>query len=145
MHLDAVKGFLKIGMIPVLGGDMVQDSAMGFSVGSGDQVANILARELHATDLVFATDVAGVYDGDPKLNPKARLIKELSLRDLRSLSTSNAVVDASGAMRGKLNNLEALSGELEAGLRTTIISMREPGRLRRLLNGEEVEGTRITF
>ncbi|MDD1770635.1 MAG: hypothetical protein LUO79_06075 [Methanomassiliicoccales archaeon] len=144
MHLDAVRGFLKVGMVPVLGGDMVSDSAMGFSVGSGDQVASILAREFHATDLVFATDVAGVYESDPKLKPEARLIRELSLGNLQSLSAGNAVVDASGAMRGKLTNLEGLRDELRAGLRVNIISMMEPGRLRRLLSGEEVEGTQIT-
>jgi isopentenyl phosphate kinase len=143
MHLDAVRGFLKIGMVPVLGGDMVQDSAMGFSVGSGDRVAVILAQELHATDLVFATDVAGVIDSDPKLNKGAKLIRELSLGDIEHLSAKSAMADASGAMRGKLANLEGLRNELRDGLRAEIISMMEPGRLKGLLSGENVEGTRI--
>jgi glutamate 5-kinase len=134
---------MKVGMVPTLGGDMVQDSVMGFCVGSGDQVATILAKELHATDLVFATDVPGVYDSDPKANPNAKLIEDLSLDDRKHLSASDSRMDASGAMYGKLTNLEGLRGELKDGLRTSIISMMEPGRLRRLLAGEVVGGTRI--
>jgi isopentenyl phosphate kinase len=143
MDLDAVQGFLKVGMVPVLGGDMVQDSVMGFCVGSGDQVAAIIAKELHATDLVFATDVAGVYDADPKVVPSVRLIEELSLGDLDVISASAAKGDASGAMRGKLAALSSLRPELEGGMRMAIISMMAPGRLKGLLRGEAIEGTRI--
>lgn len=144
MSLDAVRGFLEIGMVPVLGGDMVHDTAMGFSVGSGDQVAVILAKELKATDLVFATDVAGVYDRDPKGAPEARLVRELSLSHLEELaSASGTKGDASGSMRGKISALSELAPELRSGLRMAIISMMGPGRLRGLLRGEPVEATTI--
>ncbi len=143
MDLDAVKGFFKVGMVPVMGGDMLADSTMGFCVGSGDQIAAILARDFKATDLVFATDVKGVYDGDPKAKADAKLIKELSLGDLEHLSAKSVMTDASGAMRGKLGNLEMIREQLRTGLRTSIISMMEPGRLVGLLRGDDVEGTRI--
>lgn len=144
MDLEAVKGFLGIGMVPVLGGDMVFDTEMGFSVGSGDQVAAILTRELKATALVFATDVAGVHDTDPKVNKDARLIKELSLSNPKELAFARGnESDASGAMRGKLSVLKGLAPELSSGLRMSIISMMRPGRLSALLEGEPVEGTII--
>lgn len=144
MDLDAVKGFLDIGMVPVLGGDMVHDAGMGFSVGSGDQVAAILAKELEATDLVFATDVAGVYDIDPKTSPNAQLIRELSLSHLDGRSPAvGAKADASGAMRGKLSALMGLDHELQRGLKMSIISMMMPGRLKGLLEGGAVEATSI--
>jgi len=142
MDLSAVKGYLKIGMVPLLGGDVVHDTAMGFSIGSGDQVATIIAKALGATDLVFATDVAGVYDKDPKVSNDAKIIKELSLARLMELSDSDNAADASGAMRGKLLNLENVMPELEKGLCTNIISMMQPGALKGLLNGENI-GTRI--
>jgi len=144
MDLDAIKGFLEIGMVPVLGGDMVYDSVMGFSVGSGDQVAAILAKELKASDLVLATDVAGVYEADPKADPGARLIKELSLgRSGGSAVAGDTRNDASGAMRGKLSALAAVAPELQGDIRMAIISMMEPGRLMALLRGEPVEATKI--
>jgi isopentenyl phosphate kinase len=144
MDLDAVRGFLKIGMVPVLGGDMVSDSEMGFSVGSGDQVAAILAKELKATDLVFATDVAGVFDADPKQNPGARLLRQVSVSDLGALETATGTKgDASGAMRGKLAALAILAPELQHGLRMAIISMMDAGRLTGLLRGDTVDATTI--
>jgi len=144
MDLEAVKGFLDIGMVPVLGGDVVYDQEMGFSIGSGDQVAAILVKELKATDLIFATDVAGVFDADPKVAPGARLIKELSLSNLDMLASASSVKgDASGAMKGKLSALTGLRPELNAGLRMGIISMMKPGRLKEILGGGSVEGTLI--
>ena len=143
MHLDAVKGYLKIGMVPMLGGDVVYDTAMGFSVGSGDQVATIIAKEIGATDLVFATDVAGVYDKDPKSNPDAKVIRTLSLSRLKELSNAHNATDASGAMYGKLANLESVRPEMEKGLRVSIVSMMGPGQLKEVLNGGDHKGTSI--
>ncbi len=142
MNLDAVKGYLAIGMVPVLGGDVIADTEMGFSVGSGDQVAAILTRELKATDLVFATDVDGVYDSDPKKNPAACLIPEVNLsKGLASASGTSG--DASGAMKGKVAAIAELAPEMEAGLKVTIISMMTPGNLNGLLIGSTVKATRI--
>jgi isopentenyl phosphate kinase len=144
LDIKAIKGFLDIGMVPVLGGDMVYDEEMGFSVGSGDQVAAILAKELGATDLVFATDVVGVYDKDPKKAPNARLLRNLSLCRLDELaSSSGGSGDASGAMKGKLSALSILEQELRDGLKMSIISMMETGRLLGLLKGELMEATNI--
>ncbi len=144
MELKAVKGYLEIGMVPVLGGDVVSDEDMGFSIGSGDQVAAIMARELGATDLVLATDVAGVFDKDPKTFPGARFQPWISLTQLDEISSSvGGRSDASGAMRGKLLALTSLREELQGGLNMHIISMSEPGKLTKLLKGEQVEATQI--
>jgi isopentenyl phosphate kinase len=142
MDLGAVRSYLKIGMVPVLGGDVIADSEMGFSVGSGDQIAAILARELGATDLVFATDVDGVYDSDPKKNPAAHLVAEISLSKGYA-SASGTSGDASGAMKGKLGAIAELAPEMKAGLNVSIISMMEQSRLRGLLHGEPVKATGI--
>ena len=58
---EPIEGFLSLGMIPLLGGDMIFDRKMGFSVGSGDQIAKILAKDFKAGQLIFATDVNGIY------------------------------------------------------------------------------------
>lgn len=144
MDLRAVKGYLGIGMVPVLGGDVVYDTEMGFSIGSGDQVAVILAKELGATDLVFATDVAGVYDSDPKSVPGARLIHDLRPSQLEELiSAAGGKSDASGALKGKLLSLSTLEPNLAQGLRLTIMSMMKPGKLSALLRGSAIEATQI--
>ena len=123
---------------------MVHNTEMGFSVGSGDQVAVMLAKELKATDLVFAKDVAGVFDADPKVAPGASLINELSLSNLGMIASANGTKgDASGAMRGKISALASLKPELRGGLRMAVISMMTRGRLSALLRGELVDATMI--
>ena len=123
---------------------MMHDTEMGFSVGNGDQVAVMLAKELKATDLVFATDVAGVFDADPKVALGASLINELSLSNLGMIASANGTKgDASGAMRGKISALASLESELRGGLRMAVISMMTRGRLSALLRGELVDATMI--
>ena len=86
--------------------------------------------------------VDGVYDSDPKKNPKARLIPEVSLSHGVALASITSG-DASGAMKGKIGALSDLATEIEAGLNVAIISMMTPGRLSRLLRREPVTATRI--
>jgi isopentenyl phosphate kinase len=143
LDVEALRGWLKIGMVPVLGGDMVQDTAMGFSVGSGDQVAAILAKEFAATHLVFATDVAGVFETDPKSYPDAKIVPEISLSSMGAVDLTHGKADASGAMSGKLSSLSILEPELRQGMDAAIISMMCPGNLRAFLEGRSLMATRI--
>ncbi|TFF68096.1 amino acid kinase [Candidatus Thorarchaeota archaeon] len=145
--LDSLRGYLKLGMVILLGGDMIFDRAMGFSVGSGDQLAGILAKDLGAEHLLFAMDVDGVYDGDPIKDDSAALLTEISLREmdevLRDIDARSGA-DASGAMRGKLRSLMPLSDRVEEGLQIALLSMIKPGRLSALLEGKDIRMTRIT-
>jgi len=79
---EPLKGFLSVGMVPLLGGDVLIDSVMGWSVGSGDPLAVLLSRELGAKKLIFASDVAGIFDGDPKLNLTATQFDEINLNEI---------------------------------------------------------------
>lgn len=64
------------GRIPVLGGLMP-----GFTT---DAVAALLAEKLNAT-FVNLSNVDGIYSSDPKVNPRARLYRELSFGKLVEL------------------------------------------------------------
>jgi len=145
---EPLKGFLSLGMVPLIGGDMMYDNNMGFSVCSGDQLAVLLTRVLNAEQLMFATDVPGVYDQDPQLGKKANLLKELSISDLdnvlKKLNGKN-VADASGRMRGKLISLVSATDQLKEGLKVAIFSMIEKDTLKKYLKGEKVELTRIVY
>jgi isopentenyl phosphate kinase len=145
---ESLKGFLSLGMVPLIGGDMMFDESMGFSVCGGDQIAVILSRVLNADRLIFATDVPGVFDKDPKLNRQAKLVKKLKINELEQfLSESNNVAntDASGKMRGKLLTLVSIKNQIEKGLEITILTMNKKGVLMNCLKGEEVELTKITY
>ncbi|NHJ12236.1 MAG: amino acid kinase [Candidatus Thorarchaeota archaeon] len=144
--LEPLKGFASIGMVPLLGGDILIDSVMGWSVGSGDQLAVIIAKELGATHLIFASDVSGVYDTDPKVNPEATLFETVDLSQLeatlKQMGKSEAV-DASGKMKGKLQSLLPVMPEIRQGLEVGLLSMMEYGHLKSFLEGKPVAATRI--
>jgi isopentenyl phosphate kinase len=145
---EALKGFLSLGMVPLIGGDMMYDVNMGFSVCGGDQIAVVLSRLLEANALMFATDVSGVYNQDPRSNPNAQLLKKLDIDDLDQLlmklgESSNT--DASGKMRGKLRSLASVTDLIKEGLKVAIFSMNEKDTLKKYLKGEEVELTEIAY
>jgi isopentenyl phosphate kinase len=143
---EPLKGWLSLGMVPLLGGDLLYDTTMGFCVGSGDVLAVELADQLNAKRLIFAMDVPGIYDDDPRANPKASLLKEIDIHDISKVLKGMkqiGKVDASGAMKGKLSSIGLAMDLIEDGLETTLLSMMEYGNLVAHLKGQEIDCTRI--
>ena len=143
---ESLRGWMTLGMIPLLGGDLLYDRTMGFCIGSGDELAIVLARDLHAKRLIFALDELGVYDGDPKKNPQAKLMTRIDINDLDSILEGLEQLgkgDASGAMKGKLSYISVVKDLIEGGLDTTLLSMMKYGNLKALLEGQDIPCTRI--
>ncbi|MHA1216503.1 MAG: isopentenyl phosphate kinase [Candidatus Thorarchaeota archaeon] len=143
--LEPLRGYLSLGMVIAIGGDVVYDTAMGFSVTSSDSLAVTIARELDARRILFATDVDGVYDRDPRTFAEAKLLKEVSLNEIDTLIPpgSDPARDASGRMRGKLKALLRISEMIAGGTEVYIFSMMRRGNLKSLLSGEDVTATRV--
>jgi len=145
---NSLKGFLSLGMVPLIGGDMMYDTSMGFSVCGGDQLAVVLSRVLHANQLLFATDVAGVFDKDPKSGEHAQLLREININEVEQLlskTSDTAKTDASGKMRGKLRSLTSIKDLIREGLEVAILSMNKKGVLKNHLKGQESELTKIIY
>jgi isopentenyl phosphate kinase len=144
--LDPLKGFAEVGMVPLLGGDILIDSVMGWSVGSADQLAVIICKELGAKRLIFASDVSGIYNADPKLEKDASLIDLINLNDLETTLEKMGVSgmeDASGAMKGKLQSIAPAKPLIEQGLEVGLLSMMEFGVLKAFLKNEDCQCTRV--
>jgi isopentenyl phosphate kinase len=143
---EAIEGYLSLGMVPLIGGDMIFDRKMGFAVGSGDQIAVNLAKKLKASQLFFATDVEGIYDNDPRIKPDSKLITCIKSHDivpfLEQMNTG-LKSDASGLMKGKLKSISTLSKEIANGLDVAIFSMKNYGSLIQLLEGKLTRFTKI--
>jgi isopentenyl phosphate kinase len=144
-----LRQYLNMGMTLLLGGDMCADDQRGFSVCSGDKVINLLAQLLNPKHVIFATDVAGIYTADPKLDPKAKLIPHIKLsniHEVEKLADEAVSPDITKGMRGKLEEIKGFKPILEAGAKVSIIGMMKPGILRRYLQGDStVPCTRITL
>ena len=133
-------------MVPLLGGDILIDSVMGWSVGSADQLAVIICEELSAKRLIFASDVSGIYNADPKLKKDASLLDIINLNDIDSTLEKmgvSGIEDASGAMKGKLQSIVPAKHLIEQGLEVGLLSMMESGTLNAFLKNEDCQCTRV--
>jgi len=141
MEMGTVLGLLDRGFTPVLYGDAVLDSALGFTILSGDQLVSRMALELRAERMVVGIDVDGLYTADPKVDPSARLIPRVTpgqLEGLRRGIGGAGVTDVTGGMLGKV--LELVPA-VEGGIPAIIVNAAKPDNVYRALRGEAVVGT----
>jgi isopentenyl phosphate kinase len=134
---------LKIGFTPVLYGDTVTDTKLGFTILSGDQLVSALAVRFDAERVVIGVDVDGLYDADPKTNKGAKRYAQLTLQELRKLQGQlgkSSAWDVTGGMFGKMTELIPA---LEKGIPTSIINATKPNYIYKALKGEKIEGTLI--
>ncbi|MCK5342745.1 MAG: hypothetical protein KAR20_05045 [Candidatus Heimdallarchaeota archaeon] len=100
--------FIQNGIVPVISGDVVPDLSMGYSVLSGDQILLNLVKNFTPQKIIFGSDVDGVFDEDPKINPVANLIPEIPHSRINEVIKQVSSGDASGQMKGKLVEIRNL-------------------------------------
>jgi 5-(aminomethyl)-3-furanmethanol phosphate kinase len=98
---------------------------------TSDSIALYIAHKLHAKRLVLATDVDGIYNEDPKQNPQALLIEEMSAKKLLTMNRTS--VDS--ALAGLL---------LRWQLDCFVLNGAYPSRLEALLGGQKTVCTHIS-
>lgn len=137
-----VKSFLELGMVPVLYGDAVLDSKQGFAILSGDQLIAKLALAFKAEDVIFGSDVDGIFTDNPKLNKEAKLIETVSVSNVEANVGDTTHTDVTGGMLGKLSEAAEI---VKAGSDVLMLNAFEPGRVKSALLGEKVIGTKLTL
>lgn len=135
MSISAIKGFLKIGLIPVLYGVPAYDIIQKCSILSGDQIAPYLAVKLKAKKIIYLTDTNGVFVSDPHKDPNAKLIREINFKNINQVKEflkGSAVCDVTGGMLGKIVNL------IGTNIESQILSIFPPGNIIRAIKGEKI-------
>ena len=82
MDKEIVLKLLEFGITPVLYGDVVLDSDLGFTILSGDQLVSSLAIKLNADRIIMGLDVDGLFTKDPKIHSSARLLHPAQTLDV---------------------------------------------------------------
>ena len=100
----------------------------------------VLAKIFKPDKVVFVSDVDGLYTADPKTHPDAELIKEVNGSSLDKVSTESSVVDVTGSIRGKIEEMIKICGD---SADCTLVNGTVPGRLEAFLKGEEVVCTKV--
>ncbi|VVB57828.1 Isopentenyl phosphate kinase [Candidatus Anstonella stagnisolia] len=128
---DAIDSLLKLGITPVLYGDVVIDEKIGGCVVSGDTILSALAKR--AQRLILFTNVDGIYAGKV-------LVREINKRNSSSILKhvgNSKHKDVTGGMRGKLLEL------LKTNKPAFIANGNKPSRVRNILLGKKDVCTRI--
>jgi len=139
----SLKMLLKMGFLPVLYGDAVLDSRLGFTILSGDQLVSVLAMRFNAERIIIGVDVDGLYDADPKVKKSAKMFKRLTLEELKELQSKfdkSTAYDVTGGMFGKIAELLPA---IEHGIPVTIVNATKPNYIYKTLKGKKVKGTLI--
>lgn len=143
-HLTPITRALDTGLIPHLWGDAVFDRVHTVRILSGDQINTYLAEHLAVPDLLYGTDVDGIYAADPHQQPDAARIDTITDQNVAAIQaflSSSTHTDVTGGMQGKIGELYRTP---QRPLRCVIYDATQPGRTYRALAGQPV-GTRILF
>ena len=124
--LDRVREYAALGKIVVLGGLQPGQSTVG--------VAALTAEALEAEKLIIATDVDGVYTSDPKTDPNAKLLEEVTLGKLQQILSKTS----HKAGEYKLIDAIALKILSRSRIPAIYINGRNPENLRKAILGEKI-------
>jgi len=137
LYLNSLSSALKIGLVPVMRGDLCCDEVTGYAIISGDMVAGALAKRLNVGRIIMCLDRDG-------LEANGRLLSVVRMRDrsYRSFLWPSASIDVTGGMAHKLEALRPLA---KRGMRLSLINGRREGRLLAALKGKNVIGTELEW
>ena len=137
---NTLKQLLKLGTLPIINeNDSVATEEL--KVGDNDNLAAQVATLVQADALLICSDVDGLYEENPKVNPNAKLISQVEVIDesIRHMASSAAGEFGVGGMQTKL---VAAEKACSFGVETIILNGKKADSFSDLLNGKPV-GTRF--
>jgi glutamate 5-kinase len=133
---DMLRAMLEYGIVPVVNeNDAV--AAEEIKVGDNDNLSALVAVLAEADTLLLLTDQEGLFTGDPRLDPQATLIHEVSRVDERVRSLGGASVSGLGT-GGMASKIQAAELATRAGIRAIIAPGGTPEAITAVLNGEKI-------
>ena len=136
---STLKTLLRLGVVPVVNeNDTVATDEIRF--GDNDTLAALVANLVEADVLVILTDQLGLFDSDPRKNPQARLLTEVTAGDpaLEAMASPEGGKLGRGGMYTKVM---AAKRAAQSGAATVVASGATPDVLRQLAAGTPAIGT----
>ncbi|HCS88787.1 MAG TPA: glutamate 5-kinase, partial [Chromatiaceae bacterium] len=138
---STLRTLLSLGVIPVVNeNDTVATDELRF--GDNDTLAALVANLIEAELLILLTDQDGLFDSDPRFNPKADLIRSTRIDDPRL----DAMAGGSGGglgTGGMITKLRAARLAARSGCATIIAPGRRSDSLAHIAVGDDL-GTLLT-
>ena len=131
---------LELGVVPVINeNDTVVTDEIKF--GDNDTLGSLVANLIDADALIILTDQSGLFTADPRKDPQARLLSQVTAGD----ATLEGMAGGAGSSIGKggmITKVLAAKRAASSGAHTVVASGRTPDVLVRLARGEDI-GTRF--
>jgi len=138
---NAFRRLLEFGTIPIVNeNDTVAVEEIEF--GDNDTLSAVVAKLTKSDVLVLMSDIDGLYSGNPRTDPGAKLIRQVEKIDEGIESLAEGAGSARGT-GGMITKIHAAQLATEAGIDMAIINGEQPGQLYQLFDGEPV-GTHFT-
>jgi glutamate 5-kinase len=138
---NTLKQLLKWGVTPVLNeNDAVATEEIRF--GDNDSLSAKVAQVMDADRLVILTDVEGLFDSNPKKNPRAKLIPSLTRIEPKRLSQMDRAAGSDRGTGGMFSKLLAADLASRAGIETWLVKGDAPSVLVDIAGNRKI-GTRI--
>ena len=113
-------------------------------VGDNDNLSALVANLVDADLLILLTDQPGLYTSDPRVDPNAHLVEEVSSRDIpQEIWSAAGGTDSRLGTGGMITKLQAADLARRSGTACVIAAGNEPDVLLRISRGEKL-GTRFT-
>ena len=105
--------------------------------GDNDTLSAIVASLCGAAKLIIMSDIEGLYDDNPRLNPKAKLIHTVPVIDESIISLAHGAGSSRGT-GGMATKLEAAKHVTERGIDMYVTIGNAPEKLYDILEGKDV-------
>jgi isopentenyl phosphate kinase len=133
---------LEIGIMPVIYGDVIMDSKMGFCIFSGEKTLDLLALKLAKNykikKIIMVGDTDGVYDEKGKTITK---ITPSNFESIKGALGGSKSTDVTGGMLHKVKESLELVKKLDT--QVYILSGLGKGNLKKAIMGQKVVSTTI--
>lgn len=129
---------ISMGVIPIVNeNDTIAIDELELEIGENDSLSAIVAKVAGADLLVILSDIDGLYDGDPRTNPKAKLISVVTEIDghIEEIAGGAGTAFGTGGMATKINAAKIAN---EAGIDMIIMNGKNPDKLYELFENNQM-------
>lgn len=126
---ETVSLALERGLLPLIHGDVALDNVRGGTIASTEEIFEQMAAQLPPVRIVLAGEVDGVYSSDPRRDPNAVMLREItpfSFESLQATLGASHATDVTGGMAAKVEQSLRMVRAL-AGLEVIVCGGLTPG------------------
>jgi len=139
----AMDEMFRLGAIPIVNeNDVIATDEIEEIFGDNDKLSALVASKIDADLLILLTDVDGLYDRNPEVDPDARLIHTVDeiTKDIERMAGKNVSARSVGGMHTKI---AAAKVAMQSGTNLVIAHGRARDVILRVVKGEDL-GTLFT-